>query len=288
MQTTKIIPKTNQHYPTLLKKIYDPPALLYTRGTLPKPDAPCFAVVGTRLPTPYGRAVVHDIVTTLAAHGVVIVSGLARGIDSLAHRAALDAGGRTIAVLGSGTNDAAIYPPEHRDLALRIIASGGALLSEYPDDAPPVKQHFVARNRIISGISLGVLVIEAREKSGSLITARFALDENRDVFAIPGPITNQNSFGTNWLIKQGAHAVTAAEDILHLLEITPQKQTLSTPSLSPEESLIYALITSEPQSIDTIFDASKLDIAVLSSTLSAMEIKNLVKNVGQMHFIRNS
>lgn len=282
------ITKTHACYPALLKKIYDPPARLYSRGTLPEPNAPFFAIVGSRLPTPYGRAVVHDIVRTLATNGVIIVSGMARGIDSLAHQAALDVGGRTIAVLGSGINDAAIYPPEHRDLANRIIESGGAVLSEYPDDTPPQKHYFVARNRIIAGMSVGTLVIEAREKSGSLITARFALDEGRAVFAVPGPITNQNSAGTNGLIKQGAHLVTSADDILSILEIDPLMPTTRALSLIPVEAALYALLNHDPQSIDALLDASKLDIATLSSTLSAMEIKNLTRNVGAMHFIRNS
>lgn len=285
-KTVNTVTKTHARYPALLKKIYDPPAVIYYRGTLPNPDAPCFAVVGTRLPTPYGRAVVHDIVTKLAATGVIIVSGMARGIDSLAHQAALETGGRTIAVLGSGINDTAIYPPEHRDLANHIIESDGAILSEYPDETTPLKSYFVARNRIIAGMSVGTLVIEAREKSGSLITARFALDEGRAVFAVPGPITNQNSAGTNGLIKQGAYLVTSADDILSILEIDPLMPTTRTPSLAPTEAVIYALLNRDPQSLDTLLDASKLDIATLSSTLSAMEIKNLVRNVGQMNFIR--
>jgi len=199
-------------YPEPLKEIYGPPVLIYYRGQLPEREAFNLAVVGSRNYSSYGRMAVERIVDDLAKNGLTIVSGLALGIDALAHNAALKAGGRTMAVLGSGLDKQSIYPSSNRYLADKIIGYGGAVISEFPVGSPPLKHHFPQRNRVISGLSLGTLIIEASEKSGSLITARFALEQNREVFAVPGSIYSPNSDGANGLIKQGARAVTGADD----------------------------------------------------------------------------
>lgn len=279
------ITQNDQNYPALLAKIYGPPKQLYIRGTLPPADSLYFAVVGTRLMSPYGKQVTHEIVRELARAGVVVVSGLALGIDGEAHRAALEVNGRTIAVLGSGIDRASVYPPEHRGLADQIVESGGAVLSEYPPETTPTKYSFPERNRIIAGMSVGVLVVEAKEKSGALITAQFALDEGREVCAIPGPITGETSRGPNALIATGARLVTGAPDILELLGMKEAPRRTA-PKLEPTETIIWNALSREPIHIDALVAATKLDIAALTSTLAIMEINGLVKNLGGMHFIR--
>lgn len=271
-------------YPILLKNIYDPPAALFYRGQLPS-DGTCLGVVGTRLITPYGRQLTDEIVEELARHQVIIVSGLAIGVDGAAHEAALRVNGTTIAVLGSGLDQASLYPARHRHLAQKIVAGGGVIISEHPPGTLPLKHHFPERNRIIAGLSRGVLVIEAKEGSGSLITAHFALDEGRDVFATPGPVHLPTSFGSHHLIKSGAYLITNATDILELLDIKPQMQVIS-PKLEGEEKIIWESLSKDPIHIDVLAHNLKLDISQLTSTLTVMEIKNLVRNVGTMHFIR--
>ena len=203
----------DKNYPKLLKEIYSPPALLYIRGKLELNDEFSLAIVGTRKLSSYGQQITPLITSDLAGAGLTIISGLAKGIDTLAHQAALKANGRTIAVLGSGLDKKSIYPSINRHLA-EEISQKGAVISEFPIGAEPLAQHFPQRNRIISGLSLGILVIEAPEKSGALITAKDALEQNRDVFAIPGPILAKNSLGPNNLIKMGAKLVSQANDIL--------------------------------------------------------------------------
>jgi len=205
----------DKQYPSRLKQIYDPPLTLFVRGTIPQQTM--LAVVGTRVPTPYGETVTEMMVRSLAEQHICIVSGLARGIDGIAHATALAAHGSTIAVLGGGCDNATIYPPEHRDLAERIIEGGGAVLSEYPPRTAPTTYSFPKRNRIIAGLSQGTLVTEAGQTSGALVTAQCALDMNRDVFAIPHPITSTLGEGTNTLLKQGAIPVTTVHDIIPLL-----------------------------------------------------------------------
>ncbi len=201
----------DENYPRLLKEIYDPPVVLYVRGqTLPE-DEKAVAVVGTRKITGYGQLVTEKLTRGLSEAGVTVVSGLARGVDSEAHRVALEAGGRTLAVLGGGLKK--IFPPENLALAHRIADGGGALISEFAPDEPSLPGNFPARNRIISGLSQAVLVTEAAEDSGSLITAKDALEQGREVFAVPGPITSEVSFGPSMLIKQGARLVTDAGEI---------------------------------------------------------------------------
>ncbi len=206
----------DKNYPKLLKEIYSPPALLYIRGKLELNDEFSLAIVGTRKLSSYGQQITPLITSDLAGAGLTIISGLAKGIDTLAHQAALKANGRTIAVLGSGLDKKSIYPSINRHLA-EEISQKGAVISEFPIGAEPLAQHFPQRNRIISGLSLGILVIEAPEKSGALITAKDALEQNRDVFAIPGPILAKNSLGPNNLIKMGAKLVSQANDILYEL-----------------------------------------------------------------------
>ncbi len=212
----KITIKDN-NYPRLLKEIYDPPEQLYITGELKAKEKYPLAVVGTRKMSDYGKRVTVFLVKGLVKAGFTIISGLALGIDGLAHQTALDAGGRTIAVLGSGLD--IIYPPEHKKLAADIIKSGGAVISEYPPGARPSRRTFPARNRIVAGLSLAVLVIEAPEKSGALITAKVALDQGREVLAVPGNIYNPNSIGCHKLIKMGAKAVTNPEDVFDALNL---------------------------------------------------------------------
>ncbi|MDA2936055.1 DNA-processing protein DprA [Patescibacteria group bacterium AH-259-L05] len=207
----KITPQ-DKNYPPLLKEIPDPPQELYIWGVLKQKEKYPLAVVGTRKVSNYGKQVTLELVTELVKQGLTIISGLALGVDGISHQAALDANGRTIAVLGSGFNH--LYPQKHTKLAHDIVKSGGAVITEYPPDTKPTQKTFPVRNRIIAGLALGVLVIEAPMRSGALITARHALEQNRDVFAVPGSIYNKNSAGTNNLIKMGAKPVTKAEDIL--------------------------------------------------------------------------
>ncbi|KKW18658.1 MAG: protecting protein DprA protein, partial [Parcubacteria group bacterium GW2011_GWB1_50_9] len=226
-----LIRETDSDYPLLLAQIPNPPFILYGTGraTLFESQIP-LGVVGSRKPTSYGIQATETITETLARAGACIISGLALGIDAIAHRTAVEAGGATIAVLGSGIDNESLYPPSNQGLARRITESGGAVISEYPPGTPALKEHFPARNRIISGLSKGILVVEAQEKSGALITARFALEQNRDVFAVPGSIFSLSSKGTNALIQEGAKLVSCGEDILKEYGI---EYTTNTGSLEP-------------------------------------------------------
>lgn len=276
-------------YPSCLSEIYQPPSILYYRGTWPAVGWSGFSVVGTRKITPYGRSVTPTIVRDLARSGFVIVSGLALGIDTLAHQSAVEVGGKTIAVLGTGVDHWSVYPSVNRILSERIIEQGGLIVSEYPIRTQPVKYHFPARNRIISGLSLGVLIIEADEKSGALITARSALEQNRDVFAVPGPVNNPMSIGPHTLLKQGAKLVTEALDIIesypHLISGNTDKN--STVAFGNEkERAVYETLSAEPLYIDDLAHTCQLDTATANSTLLVMEMKGLIKNVGNMHYVR--
>ena len=214
----RIVTQEDEQFPALLREIYDPPLLLYIRGELPH-DVPCVAIVGSRKATQYGKTATNLLVRPLASRGLTIVSGLAYGIDAEAHRATLAVHGKTIAVLGSGSDDAALYPRAHRQLAADIVASGGAVITEYPPGTRPQGYFFPQRNRIIAGLSRALVVVEADEKSGALITARLALDQNREVFAVPGPITSDLSRGTNGLLRDGAAPARSADDIWAALEL---------------------------------------------------------------------
>ncbi|MBI4187774.1 MAG: DNA-protecting protein DprA [Chloroflexi bacterium] len=271
-------------YPSRLKEIYDYPPLLYIRGSLLPEDEWSLAVVGTRRATVYGRQVTEELVTDLARNKITIASGLAKGIDSVAHHSALEAGGRTIAVFACGLDS--VYPPENAELARRIMQQG-ALISEYPLGTRPRAENFPRRNRILSGLSLGVLVTEAGETSGAMITARMALEQNREVFAIPGSILSPASNGTNHLIQDGAKLVRDYTDILEELNLTAVAHQIEMKEIIPAsdtESLLLKKLGAEPTHIDEVCRSSGLAIATVSSTLAMMELKGLVKQVGAMNY----
>jgi DNA processing protein len=266
--------------------ISDPPPVLYVRGELRPEDDWAVAVVGTRDASAYGREAARRLASDLARSGVTIVSGLARGIDAEAHRAALDAGGRTIAVLGCGLD--IVYPWDNRLLA-QDIAGRGALISEYALGTKPEASNFPPRNRIISGLALGVVVVEAGEHSGALITADFAADQGRDVFAVPGSIFLRGSRGTNRLIRDGAQPVLSAEDVIEALSMTAVPQHVEAQMLFPTDATEAALLqqlSDEPVHVDEVGRATGLAIATVSSTLALMELKGLVRQVGGMNYVR--
>jgi DNA processing protein len=276
----KIVTLKDDAYPKRLREIYDPPALLYVRGELKKEDELAVSIVGSRKTSPYGRWITEKIGQDLSRHGVTIVSGMARGIDSLAHWGAISGGGRTIAVLGCGVD--VIYPSENRNLFTKIIDQG-AVVSEFPMGSPPEGGHFPRRNRIISGLSIGVVVVQASERSGSLITAGYALEQGREVFAVPGNVGAEGSRGTNRLIKEGAKMVESSEDILE--EILPQwrregeaTQEVKRPErdLTEEERVLYELLAETPTHIDVIICESRLDPGRVSSLLLDLELKGLI------------
>lgn len=275
-------------YPRILREIPGPPPVIYYRGSLPQSDDPTVAIVGTRRATSYGRESTTRIASELASAGVTIVSGLAKGIDGFAHRAALEAGGRTIAVLASGVD--IIYPPEHRQLAERIVDSG-ALMSDYPPGTKPDAPNFPARNRIISGLSLATVVVEAPSRSGALITVGFAADQGRDVYAVPGSILSSASAGTNKLLRQGAIPLTSAAELLDDLHLTPldapAPEQVAFP-ITDEERAIYALVTAEPQHIDELAYSAGLTISAASALMTMLELKGLVANAGTQHFVATS
>jgi DNA processing protein len=281
----KLLTYHDSNYPSRLKEIYDYPPLLYVRGSLLPQDEWCLAVVGTRRATVYGRQVTEEIVTDLAQSKITIVSGLAKGIDSVAHQAALAAGGRSIAVFASGLD--IVYPADNADLA-RSIMQQGALLSEYPLGTRPRAENFPRRNRIMSGLSLGVLVAEADETSGAIITARMALEQNREVFAIPGSILSPASRGTNHLIQEGAKLVRDYTDILEELNLMNVARQIEMKELLPAtetESLLLKHLSAEPTHVDEVCRSSGLPIATVSSTLAMMELKGLVKQLGPMSYV---
>lgn len=291
-QDINILTFIDADYPKLLKEIPDAPMILFTRGDFTWNENPLIALVGSRRCTSYGTQAAQRIATDLASAGYTVVSGMAFGIDSIAHKAALDAGGKTLAVLGGGVDDISIAPQTHLPLA-RAIMHAGALISEYPPGTRPAEGTFPARNRIVAGMCLGTIIIEAAEKSGALITAHLALDYNREVFAVPGSIFSPSSLGTNRLIKAGAKIVTSVSDILEEFPLTKTQSTSSahTPfaiesSLSPNEQKILALLSHEPLHVDKIIKAVTLETATVNSFITLLEIKGLVKNVGGMHYIR--
>ena len=288
-ENIEILTIKDEAYPTQLKEIASAPPVLYIRGDRDILSNKSIAIVGSRKFTEYGRRVTENLTRDLVRAGLTIVSGLALGIDGIAHRAALDAGGLTAAVLGTGIDDATIYPREHFNLAKSIIENGGALITEQPPKTPSLKQNFPARNRIMAGLALGTLVIEAAENSGSLITAGFALEQNREVFAVPGDIFSPQSTGTNRLIKNGAKLVTSAADILEELNISRTQPALALKIFEPktdEEKIIWKNLSNEPLHIDKISKMTRLDTAAVASVLSALEIEGAVKNIGGQNFIR--
>jgi DNA processing protein len=255
------------------------PKQLYASGSLPPADALIVAIVGTRHPTAYGKDAAYEIARTLAKKRIVIASGMALGIDSIAHRAALETGTPTIAVLGSGIDESVLYPKENVELAKQIVASGGALISEYKSDQKPELWTFPQRNRIIAGIAKAIVVIEAGEKSGALITARFATEYNRDVFALPGQMYSKQSKGTNALIKQGAQPITSCDDILNALGIEPSVQEQNSYDANPEEQKILDALDEELP-IDEIIKRTSLRANLVIALTSSLEIRGIIKGIG--------
>ncbi|MGI9242214.1 MAG: DNA-processing protein DprA [Verrucomicrobiales bacterium] len=288
-----VLTLADDDYPSLLKGIYDPPLVLYVKGELSDRDRQGLAVVGSRKTSHYGLSCAKKMSFQLAHAGVTIISGLARGIDTAAHEGALAANGRTIAVIGSGHGK--LYPPENAELA-ELISKSGAVVSEFPVDYPPDKQSFPLRNRIVSGWSFGVLVIEAAGRSGALITANQAAEQGRSVYAVPGQIDRPGSLGTNRLIQQGAKLVLDGGDVLEDLEtlfpmspVAPQFDVVENPatdSLSDEEKSIYAAIGDEETPMELVIARTGLSSAVVSSTLMRLQIKRLVKQLPGQHFVK--
>ncbi len=291
-------------YPYLLREIADPPITLYVKGDWQACfDAPCVAVVGSRRCSTYGENASEMLTRDLAANGICVVSGLARGIDTAAHRGAIDAKGKTIAVLGTGIDQ--IYPKENAKLVENILASGGAVVSQFPLGTPPLKDNFPYRNRIISGLSLGVLLIEASERSGSLITARLAMEQNREVMAVPGNITSKNSFGTNYLIKSGAKLVQQWQDVVSELppEISaailppkidgkavekenPQVERIPANLTADEQAIWQKLSADEVTHIDTLLEESRLSFSDLNAALLGLEMREAVRMLPGSHYAR--
>lgn len=272
-------------YPRRLKDIDQPPPVLYLRGELRPEDEWTVAVVGTRRVSAYGRQMAEEIAGTLARSGVTVVSGLARGVDAIAHQTCLNAGGRTVAVLGSGVDR--IYPPENRKLADQIIARG-ALVSDYSPGTPPEGVNFPPRNRIISGLSMAVVVVEAGETSGALITASFAAEQGREVFALPGNVTAPQSRGTNRLIRDGAHPLLDPAEILEALELEMVTQHRTARVVLPSDALearLFETLGSEPLHVDDIRARTELPIEKVTATLAMMELKGMVRQVGGMHYV---
>jgi DNA processing protein len=291
-------------YPERLREIYDPPVVLFVRGNVQALSEAGIAVVGTRHPTPYGLGMSERLACDLAGRGVIIISGLARGVDTAAHRGAVNAGGKTVAVFGTGVDE--IYPRENKKLAEQILANGGALISEFPVGTFPAPQNFPIRNRIISGLSVGVLVIEGGEFSGTRITARCALEQCREVFAVPGNVTTKNSWTPNTLIKQGAKLVATWEDVWEELPAdtrlrleaqrvpeSSEPQTASLfgqPELPPHEKKVFALIKAdEAVQIDTLVE--KLDGVLSSSELFSalfeLELMGKIRQMPGKNFVRS-
>jgi len=283
----RIISIEDPDYPPLLTEIFDPPVALFVRGVLDN-SRPRIAVVGTRKMTIYGKQMTEEIISSLTHHGVEIVSGLALGIDGAAHKAAISAGGTTIGVLGSGIDRKSVYPRAHYDLSQTIIDKNGALIGEYPPGAIPTTYSFPKRNRIVAGISLATLVIEAPEKSGSLITAACSLEYGRDVYAIPHALTSPTGVGPHQLIRDGAYLVRSAEDILENLHIDAferhTKVTETIPDTS-EEGQLLALLNREPLHIDEITRKSIFPGPKVIAMLTVLEMKGRIQNVGNMMYV---
>jgi len=283
-QDVAVLTLEDEDYPRLLRQIDQAPPVIYIKGELIPADEFSVAIVGTRRVTAYGQQVTRDTSLYLAGHGLTIVSGLARGVDGLAHQHALQAGGRTIAVLGSGVD--VIYPPEHRRLA-EAICENGAIISDYPMGTQPEGINFPPRNRIISGLSLATIVVEAGERSGALITADFAVDQGRDVFAVPGNVLSPASRGTNTLIQNGAYTMVSPQDVLDVLNLTEVEEIKSAREVIPANTLEWKILQSldyEPSHVDDICHAVGSPIEQVSAALTMMELKGMVQHVGGMRY----
>jgi len=286
----KIITFEDAAYPENLKNIPGLPIVLYVKGDIKPQDSLSIGIVGSRQASFYGLSAAGKFASELAAAGFTIVSGMARGIDTSAHRAALKAGGRTIAVMGSGFNN--IYPPENKEFAEEISRSG-AVISEFPLNEKPLKENFPRRNRVISGLSLGVLVAEAAKNSGALITADFALEQGREVFALPGKIDSAGSFGTNTLIKQGAKLVTQVTDILEEFSFTAapvpkENRDFRRNCGNEKENRLYELITPQAVTLDDLIEKANMDVSEISGILLNLQFRKLIKQLPGEQFVRNS
>jgi DNA processing protein len=287
-----IITYADKEYPANLREIHDPPPYLYVRGTLRADDKVAVAMVGSRMATNYGKQVTRSFARELASKGITIVSGGARGIDTEAHRGALASKGRTISVLGCGIN--VTYPAENKEL-YDLISESGAVVTEYPVGTPPEPNNFPPRNRIISGMSLGVVVIEAAGDSGSLITASYCLEQGREVYAVPGSVASPTSRGTNSLIKRGAKLVESSKDVMldlfpslkgYLKEFDLEGTQAPKTELGPEETALFGFIGLDPVHIDTLASKSGLSVSKASSLLLNMELKGAVRQVAGMRYVR--
>ena len=284
-QGIKILTWQDEAYPQRLKEIDQPPPVLYLRGDYLPDDLFAVAIVGTRRVTAYGRQITEELSSFLAGHGITIVSGLARGVDAIAHQTALKSGGRTLAVLGSGVDK--IYPPEHRGLAEKMMEHG-AVMSDYAPGTPPDAANFPPRNRIISGLSLAVVVIEAGETSGALITAEFAAEQGREVFAVPGSILAPQSKGTNKLIQNGALPLLSVNDLMQALDLTRMGEQKTARRAIPSdetEARLMKVLGEEPLHVDEIRNQAGLPIEKVSATLALMELKGMVRQVGGMNYV---
>lgn len=288
-QGIKICTIDDPQYPSMLKEIHGAPEQLWYRGTWPTTPWHSIGIVGSRKMSSYGMTVLPPIVQDLARAGLVITSGLAYGVDALAHKTTLDVGGTTIAVVAGGVDDASVYPADHLGLMKRIIDSGGLIVSESPPGFRPQKYSFPLRNRIISGMSLGVLVAQAAARSGSLITATCALEQDRDVFALPGPLTDPLSEGPHQLIRKGAKLVTSLQDIFEAFEFLDLPKEYARPESNPEnemEALILATMSSEPVHIDMLVKICNRESHMVSSALLMLEMRGVVRNVGSMYYVK--
>jgi DNA processing protein len=284
-QNIKVLTWQDREYPPPLKEIDQPPPVLYARGEYLPDDLFAVAVVGTRKVTPYGRQVAEELASFLASNGITVVSGLARGVDSVAHQAALKAGGRTIGVLGSGVD--VIYPPEHAKLAERMMQCG-VLLSDYAPGVPPDASNFPPRNRIISGLSLAVVVVEAGETSGALITAEFAAEQGREIFAVPGGIYAPQSRGANKLLQNGAQPLLSVQDLMQALDFTrigEHKAARKALPADETEARLLDILGVEPLHVDEIRAQAQLPVEKVSAALALMELKGMVRQVGGMNYV---
>lgn len=284
MQNIHQVGINSPDFPKILREISSPPKFLNVWGKIPKTEH-YLSIVGTRKNSAYGEEILRKIIEGLAPHNFTIISGLAVGIDSIAHKLALENNIPTIAVLGCGLNYDVFFPKQNWKLAEEIVERGGAVISEYENDKKAEFWTFPQRNRIISGLSKATLVVEAPEKSGALITSRFALDQNREVMAVPGTVFSQNSKGTNKLIKQGAHLIESAEDILEIYGIDFEKTNNEKIDLSPREQKVFDAIT-EPANIDSIIRACKIPPYEIQAIVGLMELRGIIKKVGN-EYVRN-
>lgn len=284
-QGIKILTWEDAAYPQRLKEIEQPPPVLYIRGDYLPDDLFAVAIVGTRRVTAYGRQITEELASYLASNGITVVSGLARGVDAIAHQGALKTGGRTIGVLGSGVDK--IYPPEHRQMADRMMEQG-AIVSDYAPGTPPDASNFPPRNRIISGLSLAVVVVEAGETSGALITAEFAAEQGREVFAVPGSILAPQSKGTNKLIQKGALPLLSIHDLMQALNLTRMGDHKAARKILPAdqtEARLMNILGAEPLHVDEIRNQTELPIEKVSAALALMELKGMVRQVGGMNYV---